>query len=82
MTRWTVGIVVLFIAFYVEAGEVNEPVSIKEMAYRELQTAILRSDEMDLDQSALILTLGYADNCIARRVLVEIADYYLGSSSA
>ena len=66
----------------VEAGDTGDAVSVEEMAYQELKLAILRGQEVGLDRSALILTLGYADNPSARRILVEIADYYLGSAVA
>ena len=70
------------LALQVEAGEIDGAVSVEEMAYQELKSAILRGNEVGLDRSALILTLGYADSPSARRVLVEIADYYLGSAVA
>lgn len=82
MTRWIAIYIILILACQVEAGGMDGPVSIEEMAYQELKIAILCSDEMGLDQSALILTLGYTDSSVARQVLVEIADYYLGSAVA
>lgn len=66
----------------VGAEDLSPSASTDELAYRELKSAILRSSELDLDRGALILTLGYADNPTARRVLIELADYYLGSAAS
>lgn len=53
---------------------------VEDRAFDQLKATIIHGKEMGLDQGALIVTIGYSDSPAARRVLVELADYYLGSA--